>query len=529
MSVTSLEVSASNPIAKDDLDKVLNKLGHTLTPDEEPAYLTLLQALHSSVEAVLNLPDHEPTTDFERFPRENIHFPKQEDNVHGGWAWKCTIKDTKPNDGTLAGKNIVIKDNVAVAGVDCLLGTAVFEGWKPTTDATIVRRILESGGTIIGKAVCENFSLSPSSFSAATGPVHNPFARGYSTGGSSSGCGVLVATGEANMAMGGDQGGSVRSPASWCGLFGLKPTHGLVPYTGIAPLEATIDHTGPMTQTCLDNAILLKAVAGRDELDSRTAGAPLPVNVPNYPAFLLSMKGLDLPLKGYRIGLVKEGFEICDKGGLNDPRVGTKVREAALKWEQLGATVEEVSIPMHTFGSPHGKFPRLLGEMSNRSDFSMVELSKKMQNIRTAKGWEKVAWASKNTILNGAYLWDKHPELYGKAANQVQLLRRTYDEALSRFDVLVMPTTPYLPTTHASPEAGVLEKVSRSLGQTLNTCPFNITGHPSLSMPIGMLPSLDDSSIRFPVGLQITGKHFNEVAIYKAAFAWEERFEWRKN
>lgn len=110
--------------------------------------------------------------------------------------------------------------------------------------------------------------------------------------------------------------------------------------------EATIDHTGPMTQTCLDNAILLKAVAGRDELDSRTAGAPLSANVPDYPTLLMSMKGLDLPLKGYRIGLVKEGFELCDKGGLNDPRVGAKVKEAAQKWEQLGATVEEVSIPV---------------------------------------------------------------------------------------------------------------------------------------------------------------------------------------
>jgi len=250
---------------------------------------------------------------------------------------------------------------------------------------------------------------------------------------------------------------------------------------------------------------------------------------------LMSMEE-DSPLKGFKIWLVKEGFELCDKGGLNDPRVGKKVREAAHKWEQLGATVEEVAIPMHTLGpvlwvciSRMGSFPVIWDGMSNRSDFSMVELSKKMQNIRTAEGWEKTAWATKNIILNGVYLWDKHPGLYGKAVNQVQLLRRTYNEALARFDVLVMPTIPYLPNTHASPDAGVLEKISKSLGQTLNTCPFNITGHPSLSMPIGMLPSLDDSRIHFPVGLQITGKHLDEMSIFKAAFAWEKRFDWRRN
>ncbi|KAF5380777.1 hypothetical protein D9757_007119 [Collybiopsis confluens] len=536
MSVTSLEVSATNPITKGDLDDVLSKLGQRLKPAEEPEYLVLLQALHDSVDTVLKLPDHEPTVDFERFPRTNIHYPKMEDNVHGGWAWKCIISDTKPNDGPLSGRKLVVKDNVALAGVDCLLGTEVFKGWKPTADAAIVTRILEAGGTVLGKAVCENLSLSASSFSAATGPVHNPFARGYSTGGSSSGCGVLVATGEADMAMGGDQGGSVRLPASWCGLVGMKPTYGLVPYTGIASLEATIDHTGPMTTTSYDNALLLQAVAGRDEFDSRTAGAPSAKEIPDYPSILRSTKGMELPLKGFKIGLVKEGFDVCETGGLNDPRVGEKVKAAAYKWRELGAEVSEVSIPYHALGptlwvciSRMGAAPILWNGTSNRTDFSMVELSKKMGNIRTAEGFEKLAWASKNILLNGIYLWDKHPELYGKAANQVHLLRNKYNDALSQYDLLVMPTTPYLPTTHAPPEAGVLEKISRSLGQTLNTCPFNLTGHPSLSMPIGMLTCLEDPTIQFPVGLQITGKHLDEESMYRASYAWEERFDWRMN
>ncbi|KAJ3784285.1 amidase signature enzyme [Lentinula aff. detonsa] len=559
MSVTSLNVSASNPISDYDLQKVLDKLGHKLKPEEEPDYLVLLQALDESVESVMNLPDYEPTSDIERFPRKNVNYPKPEENTHGGWAWKCTIQDTKLNNGPLSGRTIVIKDNIAVSGVDCLLGTSMFTGWKPTADATVVTRILEAGGTITGKAVCENLSLGATSFSAATGPVHNPFARGYSTGGSSSGCGLLIASGEADMGMGGDQGGSVRIPASWCGLFGFKPTFGLVPYTGIAPLEPTIDHTGPMTRTCLDNAILLKSIAGRDDLDDRCAGAPLPSELPDYPGTLFAMKDADMPLKGFKIGMVKEGFDICKKGGLNDPRVGVKVQEASEKWRELGAVVEDVSIPMHDLGATlwvciarMGSLPVLWGGMSGRSGYQMTELTKKMHNIRTEEGWDNTPWSPKNMILNGTYLWDKHPELYGKAINQIRRLRATYNEALSRYNVLVMPTIPYLPTTHAPPEASVLEKVSRSLGQIFNTSPFNATGHPSLSMyvptpffakfiitpgscsrinicrPVGMLPAREDKNIQFPVGLQITGRHMDEMSIYKAAFAWEAKFDWKE-
>ncbi|GAW01742.1 amidase [Lentinula edodes] len=127
-------------------------------------------------------------------------------------------------------------------------------------------------------------------------------------------------------------------------------------------------------------------------------------------------------------------------------------------------------------------------------------------------------------VLNGVYMQEYCPELYGKATNLIRLLREKYDEALNHFDVLVMPTTPYLATSHAVPDATVLAKVSKGLGQTMNTCSFDVTGHPALSMPIGMLPSLDDSSINLPVGLQIVSKHFGESRIYKAAFAWENEY-----
>ena len=149
--------------------------------------------------------------------------------------------------GKLKGKTVVLKDNIMLAGVPMMNGASTLEGYMPDIDATVVTRILDAGGTIVGKAHCEYFCLSGGSHTNATGPVHNPHKMGYSAGGSSSGSAVLVALGEVDMAIGGDQGGSIRMPASFCGIYGMKPTHGLVPYTGIMPIEIYVDHTGPMT------------------------------------------------------------------------------------------------------------------------------------------------------------------------------------------------------------------------------------------------------------------------------------------
>ena len=171
--------------------------------------------------------------------------------------------------GKLAGKTIALKDNICLAGVPMMNGASTLEGYTPDIDATIVTRILDAGGTIVGKTHCEYFCFSGGSHTNATGPVHNPHSMGYSAGGSSSGSGVVVATGEADMAIGGDQGGSIRIPASFCGIYGMKATHGLVPYTGVMPIEITLDHTGPMTRNVRDNALLLEVLAGADGLDPR--------------------------------------------------------------------------------------------------------------------------------------------------------------------------------------------------------------------------------------------------------------------
>ena len=180
-----------------------------------------------------------------KYPRTPGYRPTGDENKHNAWYVKTTVEGA--SRGKLKGKTVVLKDNIMLAGVPMMNGAATLEGYVPDIDATVVTRILDAGGTIVGKAHCENFCLSGGSHTNATGPVHNPHKMGYSAGGSSSGSAVLVALGEVDMALGGDQGGSIRMPASFCGIYGMKPTHGLVPYTGIMPIEIYVDHTGPMT------------------------------------------------------------------------------------------------------------------------------------------------------------------------------------------------------------------------------------------------------------------------------------------
>ena len=208
---------------------------------------------------------------------------------------KTSVKGA--SKGPLKGKTVALKDNVMLAGVPMMNGAATLEGYVPDLDATIVTRILDAGGEIVGKAHCEAFCLSGGSHTNASGPVHNPHKMGYSAGGSSSGSAALVVAGEVDMAIGGDQGGSIRIPASYCGIVGLKPTHGLVPYTGVMPIEIFIDHTGPMTANVADNALMLETLAGPDGYDPRQ------YNVETH-AYTEALGG---EAKGLRIAVVSEG------------------------------------------------------------------------------------------------------------------------------------------------------------------------------------------------------------------------------
>src|SRR5213076_2919858 len=251
----------------DQLRGVAEDLGMHMGDEELKSYDALMQANFAAYEAVDAMPDYIPAV---KYPRTPGYHPEPAENKHNAWYVKTTIKGAP--SGKLAGKTIALKDNICLAGVPMMNGASTLEGYTPDVDATIVTRMLDAGGTILGKVHCEYFCFSGGSHTSAAGPVHNPRKMGYSAGGSSSGSAAVVAAGEVPMAIGGDQGGSIRIPAAYCGIYGMKPTHGLVPYTGVMPIELTLDHTGPMSATVADKALLLEVLAGPDGLDPRQAG-----------------------------------------------------------------------------------------------------------------------------------------------------------------------------------------------------------------------------------------------------------------
>jgi amidase len=472
--------------------------------------------------------------DQQRFPRNNIHFPDTSENSHGAWAWKCDIKDSQASEsGLLTGKKFAIKDMISVKDVPMLMGTKFIEGYVPDTDATLVTRILEAGGNITGKAVCENMCHSATSHSSGTGIVENPFCKGYSSGGSSSGSGVLVALGEVWGAVGADQGGSIRVPAANCGIVGLKPTFGLVPYTGCGSNEPTNDHVGPMTRTVSDNALFLLAIAGTDNIDDRGFAAPKPKNLPNYSAALQALP-TDKPLRGKKIGIITESLSTP----ATDPRVVQTFRTAAAQFEKLGATATEVSIPIHSKGaaiwtgvSKTGGFLNKTSGAFGRRGYQMVNLNSMLHPMKQ-ENWDNAYSATKNIYLNGLYAVQNFPTLLAKATNLSRKLRDSYDRALEEFDVLITPTLPYVATSHADPEASPIEQISKQIGLTSNTAPFNQTGHPVLAMPIGMLEVLEGPGValhaKLPVSMQVIGKWWDEATVYRFAGAWEDANDWKQ-
>src|SRR5258708_12184880 len=231
-----------------------------------------------------------------KYPRTPGYRPQGAENKYNAWYYKSEVQGAP--SGKVEGKRIALKDNVCLAGVPMMNGAGTREGYVPDVEATIVTRMLDAGGTILGKVHCEYFCFSGGSHTSSAGPVHNPRKMGYSAGGSSSGSAAVVAAGDVEMAIGGDQGGSIRIPAAYCGVYGMKPTHGLVPYTGVFPIENTLDHTGPMTANVADNALLLEVLAGPDGLDPRQMN----VKTAQYTDAVTG------DARGMKIAVIKEGF-----------------------------------------------------------------------------------------------------------------------------------------------------------------------------------------------------------------------------
>jgi len=314
------------------------------------------------------------------------------------------------------------------------------------------------------------------------------------------------------MSIGGDQGGSIRIPSCYCGTFGMKPTFGLVPYSGVFPIEHTIDHVGPITATVFDNALLLEVIAGPDGLDDRQ-------HIPSTVKFNYT-QDIDKGVKNLKIGILTEGFELPD----SEKIVNESVREAAKVFTRLGATVSEVSVPMHSLGGAiwtpialEGAVDQMMlnyGYGTGHKGLYVTSL------IDVYNGWRKkanqLADSVKVSILTGQYMRKFYGgHYYAKAQNLGRMLSAAYDEAFKNVDLLLMPTLPLRATPLPKPDDSRELYIKCAFEMLANTCPFDVTGHPAMNIPVNKHEDL-------PIGMMLVGKHFDELTIYKAAFAFEK-------
>lgn len=426
-----------------------------------------------------------------------------------GRAWMFRLSEPTlgaAEAGPLHGQRLAVKDCIAVAGVPMTIGTSFFRH-VPTQHASVVERALAHGATLEGTTVCESLCLSGSSFTSSTGPVPNPFDADRATGGSSSGSAAVIARGEADIALGTDLGGSVRNPAAWCGITALKPTFGVVPYTGAMATEITMDHIGLMARTASALEPFLLALAGPDEADSRQAGVESLLPAGN---------------RNPRIALVAEGFGQQRA----DARIDRAVRNAAAILAALVAhsTLDEVSVPLHRHASDiHAS---IVGEGSLVTLFEQA-----LQGSNHAGPYDPALAAAFAVALR-----DRPDQLPlnamatlvatsvarrrsgGAVPAMAQPLRRRlraqYDEALKHHDVLVMPTVPMLP--HRLPTESLPLGEYRRLAFEMhdNNCATNLTGHPAVSVPCAVINGL-------PVGMMLIGRHRDDLNLLAIAVQFQ--------
>lgn len=489
--------------------EMAERFGMRLTDDDLNEYRQIMEPYIQGYDRIDMTPDHLPEV---RYPRSPGYFPDRKENPLNAWYVKTEVKGAA--DGPLRGKRIAIKDTVSLAGVPMMNGSSIMEGYTPEIDATIVTRMLDAGATIAGKSHCENFCLSGGSHTGAKGPVHNPWKMGYMAGGSSSGSAALVAAGEVDMAIAGDQGGSIRIPSSSCGVYGMKPTHGLVPYTGIMPVEMTIDHVGPVTKTVADNALLLEVLAGEDGLDPRQY----------KPKVYRYTEALGRGAQGLRIALLKEGFARPE----SETDVDQKVLAAADRFRELGARVDEISIPEHLLAADcwttiatEGLQDGMMWGNSAGTNYRGLYLPSMIDHMAQWRNRaDELSHSLKTCMFIGEYFQTQYRgRFYGKAQNLMRKCNERYAAALKQYDLLLMPTLPMKPQQIPPTDCSISLYVQRAFEMVGNTCPFN-GGLPAMSVPCGISEGL-------PIGMQLVGASYTELKIYQAAHAFEQSGDWR--
>jgi len=406
--------------------------------------------------------------------------------------------------GRAAGLPMAVKDVLCTRGIPTTCGSRILEGYVPVYDATVLERLRGEGLTMVGKANMDEFAMGSSTENSAFWPTRNPWDLERVPGGSSGGSAAAVAAGEAVWALGSDTGGSIRQPASFCGLVGMKPTYGMVSRYGLVAFASSLDQVGPITRDVRDCAILLSLIAGGDPLDSTC----LAVEVPDY------MEAMQGDILGLRVGVPRE---LMSEG--MTPGVREAVERCLGLLEDAGAEVEEATLPNLDYALSAYYIIAPAEASSNLARFDGVRYGLRVEgaeDMMEMYGSTRAAGFGaevKRRIMLGTYALSAgyYEAYYGQAQKVRTLIVEDFRAAYERFDVLVSPTSP-------TPAFGLGEKVEDPLSMYLSdvcTIPVNLAGIPAISIPCGLEDGL-------PVGVQIMGKVLDEVTVLRAARALEE-------
>lgn len=487
-------------VSQNELQSAAAALGFSLSDKELHDLPRLVQGLLDGISDL-------PRLDLEKPPRRDWRKPDQNEDPLNAFAVLTDICE-RP-DGALARARVAIKDSVAVAGVPMGVGSSLLDGYIPEFDAEVVRRLLEAGARIVGKTNTECFCASGASFTGVNGPVLNPWDQARSAGGSSSGSAVAVATGLADLALGGDQGGSIRIPSALCGIVGLKPTHGRLSYTGAASVDGSLDHLGPMARKTRDVARMLTVMAGRDPADPRCDGS-LPLQ--DWVGACDSLVG------GLRIGVVSEGF-LPERAEI---QVADCVRLALSRLADTGAIVCDRSVPGHAKAIATWLPVILYGSLAGMwADGGGVGLTRDAMGsmVRHLAGWptraDELSDVLRVILMAGECARRQFGfEPYMRAHSLGRALSGAYDQALEEVDVLAMPTVPAVAGLLPNPNASTDERWEAAVATTGNTAAFNLTGHPAITVNCGFVCGL-------PVGLMFVARKGDEASLFRAASAVE--------
>ena len=419
--------------------------------------------------------------------------------------------DKEPSHGLLSGIPVALKDNICVKEEPTTCSSKILEGFRPPYDATVVSKLKASGAILAGKANMDEFAFGSSCETSCYGPTKNPHDISRIPGGSSGGSAAIVASGMAAAALGSDTGGSIRQPAAMCGVVGLKPTYGRVSRYGLIAFASSLDQIGPITKDVKDSALLLRAIAGYDEMDSTSVD----MEVPDYTAFFTG------DLKGVKIGIPKEYFI---KG--IDGEVLASVLEAIHILEKRGAKLVDISLPHTEYAVSTYYIIAPAEASSNLARFDGVQYGLRAANaddlidmyVKTrSRGLGNEA---KRRILLGTYVLSSgyYDAYYLKAQKVRTKIRMDFMNAFKEVDCIVTPTTPT-----AAFKIG--ERMSDPLSMYLSdifTIPANLAGIPAISIPCGFTKS------SLPIGLQILADAFREDNIFRTAYVYEQNTDWHK-